>query len=59
MLMAELALDAVLLLAGVALADRADWAAGLLFGCAVASIISLSVIEPATTRAAIRRLSRS
>ncbi|MDQ3171394.1 MAG: serine/threonine protein kinase [Acidobacteriota bacterium] len=59
LLIAELALDAVLLLAGVALADRADWAAGLLFGCAVASIISLSVIEPATTRAALRRLSRS
>ena len=58
LLMAELALDAVLLFAGLALADRADWAAGLLFGCAVASMISLSVIEPATTRAAIRPLSR-
>ena len=58
LLMAELALDAVLFFAALALADRADWAAGLLFGCAVASIISLSVIEPATTRAAIRRVSR-
>ena len=59
LLMAELVLDAVLLLAGLALADSADWAAGLLSGCAVASIISLSVIEPATTRAAVRPFPRS
>lgn len=51
---AELGLDIVLLLAGLALADRADWAAGLLFACATASIMSLAAIEPATTRAALR-----
>ena len=56
--MAELALDVCALAAGMALADRIDWAAGLLFGGAVASIIALSVIEPATTRAALRAISR-
>lgn len=54
--MAELALDTVVLLAGLALADKLDLAAAVLFGCGVASIISLSVIEPATTRAALRAL---
>lgn len=54
--MAELALATGVLIAGLALADRLDWAAGVLFGCGVASIISLSVIEPATTRAALRAL---
>ncbi len=52
--MAELALDTLVLGAGLALADRMDWAAAVLFGCGVASIISLSVIEPMTTRAALR-----
>jgi hypothetical protein len=55
--MAELALDTCVLAAGIILADRLDWAAGVLFGCGVASIIALSVIEPATTRAALRGLS--
>ncbi|MEX2271959.1 MAG: serine/threonine-protein kinase [Vicinamibacterales bacterium] len=58
MWMAELALDACAMAAGMALADRLDWAAGLLFGGGVASIIALSVIEPATTRAALRAISR-
>lgn len=53
---AELGLDTCVLAAGLFLADRLDWAAGVLFGCGVASIISLSVIEPATTRAAVRDL---
>jgi len=55
--MAELALATCVLASGLALADSLDWAAGVLFACGVASIISLSVIEPATTRAAIRDLS--
>lgn len=54
--MAELGLDTCVLASGLALADRLDWAAGVLFGCGIASIISLSVIEPATTRAALRTL---
>ena len=54
--MAELGLDTCALAAGLALADRVDWAAAVLFGCGIASIISLSVIEPATTRAALRGL---
>jgi len=55
--MAELALATCVLASGLALADRLDWAAGVLFACGVASIISMAVIEPATTRAAIRDLS--
>jgi hypothetical protein len=54
--MAELALDTCVLASGLALADRLDWAAAVLFGSGIASIISLSVIEPATTRAALRTL---
>lgn len=54
--MAELALDTCVLASGLFLADTIDWAAGVLFGCGIASIISLSVIEPATTRAALRDL---
>ena len=55
--MAELALDTCVIASGLVLADRVDWAAGVLFGSGVASIIALSVIEPATTRAALRGLS--
>jgi hypothetical protein len=55
---AELALDVCALMAGMVLADRMDWAAGLLFGGGVASIIALSAIEPVTTRAALRAISR-
>lgn len=54
---AELALDVCALVAGLVLADRLDWAAGLLFGGGVASIIAFSVIEPVTTRAALRAIS--
>ena len=57
--MTEVALDTCVLASGLALADTLDWAAGVLFGCGVASLVSLSVIEPATTRAAIRGLSPS
>ena len=56
--MAELALDVCALGSGMALADRADWAAGLLFTAGVSSIIAFSVIEPATARAALRAISR-
>ena len=56
--MAELVLDVSALGAGMALADRLDWAAGLLFTGGVSSIIAFSVIEPATTRAALRAISR-
>jgi hypothetical protein len=55
--MAELALDTCVLASGLGLAGRLDWAAAVLFGSGIASIISLSVIEPATTRAALRTLS--
>jgi hypothetical protein len=53
---AELGLDVCALAAGMVLADRLDWAAGLLFGGGVASIIAFSVIEPVTTRAALRAI---
>ncbi|MDQ3069118.1 MAG: serine/threonine protein kinase [Acidobacteriota bacterium] len=53
----EIAFDLCLLAAGLMLADKLDWAAGLLFGCGIVSGISLSVIEPATTRAAVRATS--
>lgn len=59
LLAAELGLDVVLLVAALTLAGRDDLAAGLLFACATASLISLSAIEPATTRAALRDLARS
>ena len=59
LVVAELSLDIILLLAGLGLADRADWAAGLLFACAIASIMSLAAVEPATTRAALRASHRT
>ncbi len=59
LVVAELGLDIVLLVAGLALAGRADWAAGLLFACATVSIVSLAAIEPATTRAALRASHRA
>ena len=52
---AELALDAVLLAAAAGLAGTVDWAAALLAGFAIASILALTVIEPATTRAALKK----
>ena len=52
---AELTLDAVLLAAAAGLAGTVDWAAALLAGSAIASILALTVIEPATTRAALRK----
>lgn len=50
---AELTLDAVLLAAALSLGGTSDGAAALLAGLAVASFLALTIIEPATTRAAL------